>query len=223
MQPDFRMHLEVHDLENAIKAMRADPRCNGFVAVVGGSAGAALTIMASLDTSPSVDDNGQPVWPFWFQDGNDDRPNCAVMLSAVYDFADWTPPQGETETDPVFLHNGLHNFALPTQSMFDTSDFASLPFNPVNLVPGAIAHGWKPIYMFNSYHDHPTAYHQLVRMVCVLQSQGLVLGTDYKYLTIPGEQHAFEYWNSWDHHSSNPKLTIGADVIAFLKAQAGLP
>jgi hypothetical protein len=185
------MNLEVSDIENAIKAMRADSRCNGFVAVVGGSAGAALTIMETLNTIPSGGDGN--IWPFWFQNGHDDRPNCAALLSAVYDFADWTPPQGDTDTDTVFVHNALNNFA----QTLSLSTPAGLPLNPVNLVPGAVAHGWKPIYLFNSFHDHPTAYHPLDRMVCLLQSQGLTLGSDYKYLTIPGELHSFEYWNSW--------------------------
>ena len=94
--------------------------------------------------------------------------------------------------------------------------------NPVNLVAGAKAAGWKPIYMINSYYDHPTAYHQLVRMVCVLQDNGLTLGTDYQYLTIPGGLHAFSYWASSDYLPDSTH-TVGDDVIAFLKAQAGLP
>jgi hypothetical protein len=211
----WRMNLEVNDIKNAIKAMRADARCNGFVAVVGGSAGAALAIMATLDTNPTPGG----VWPGWFKDGHDDRPDCAAMLSAVYDFADWTPPTGETQTDQVFVHNGMHNFA----QTLSLSTLAGLPLNPVNLVPGAVAHGWKPIYMFNSYYDHPTAYHQLVRMVCLLESEGLTLGTDYQYITLPGDQHAFEYWNSWDHRPTPSQLTVGDDVIGFLKGEAGLP
>jgi len=96
--------------------------------------------------------------------------------------------------------------------------------NPVNLVTGAIAQGWKPIYMFNSYYDHPTAYHQLVGMVCLLQSySSLHLGTDYQYITIPGSLHSFHYWGSWDHRPTPTQFTVGDDAIAFLKVQAGLP
>ena len=76
--------------------------------------------------------------------------------------------------------------------------------------------------MINSYNDHPTAYHQLVRMVCVLEDNGLTLGTDYQYLTIPGQMHSFHYWGSWDHQS-DPPTSVADDVIAFLKTQAGLP
>ena len=99
----------------------------------------------------------------------------------------------------------------------------NLPLNPVNLVLGAIAHGFKPIYMINSYYDNPTAYHQLVGMICLLQNSGLTRGTDYDYLTIPGSEHSFHYWDSLDGLGGDPPHTVGDDVIAFLKAQAGLP
>ena len=49
-------------------------------------------------------------------------------------------------------------------------------------------------------------------------------GTDYQYLTIPGSMHSFSYWNSWDGQPCiGPCNTVAHDVIAFLKAQAGLP
>jgi hypothetical protein len=139
--------------------------------------------------------------------------NADVALnSAIFD-------SGQLQTDPEFVHYALHNYA----QTLTLSTLASLQLNPVNLVPGAIAHGWKPIYMFNSYHDHPTAYHQLVRMVCLLESKGLTLGTDYQYLTVPGNNHAFEYWGGWDHISTSPRHSVQDDVIAFLKTQAHLP
>jgi hypothetical protein len=217
--PGWRMTLEVNDIKNAVKAMRADQRCNGWVAVLGGSAGATHAITVALDTNPSPGG----FWPGWFKD-RDDRPDCAVMLSAIYDFADWTPPNdGTVAPDPVFVHYALHNYANWTATTLNNGDFATLPLNPVNLVDGAKAHGWKPIYMFNSYGDHPTVYHQLVRMVCLLESKGLTLGTDYQYLTVPGNNHAFEYWGGWDHISTSPRHSVQDDVIAFLKTQAHLP
>lgn len=208
------MTLEVNDIKNYVKAMRADPRCNGWVAVVGGSAGASHAITVALDTNPSGGDGNS--WPFWFQN-SDDRPDCAVMLSAIYDFADFTPPTGQVATDTRFLHLGMDNYAQ-VPNPISVSTLANLPLNPVNLIAGAITHGWKPIYMFNSYGDNPTAYHQLVTMVCRLQSSGLTLGTDYKYLTIPGSQHAFQYWD----HLLSTDHTVGDEVIDFLKGQAGL-
>jgi len=64
-------------------------------------------------------------------------------------------------------------------------------------------------------------------MICLLQTySNLHLGTDYQYLTIPGSDghlHSFQYWNTWDHVDPNNQTTVGDDVIAFLKTQAGLP
>ena len=81
--------------------------------------------------------------------------------------------------------------------------------------------------MINSYHDHPTAYHQLETMVCLLQNSGLSEGTDYRYLTIPGSFHSFHYWDSADHTGNDcngSECTVGDDVIGFLLSHAiGLP
>jgi hypothetical protein len=216
----WRMNQQVNDIKNAVKAMRADERCTGWVAVVGGSAGATHAITVALDTNPSPNNGNE--WPRWFQGGHDDRPDCAVMLSAVYDFSDWTPPTGQTQTDPDFVHRGLNNYA----QTLNLTTLKNLPLNPVNLVPGAIARGFKPIYMINSYIDHPSAYHQLVTMVCLLLNSGLTRYTDFDYLTIPGSAghlHSFQYWDSWDHLPSLYQHTVGDDVINFLQTKAALP
>ena len=215
------MNQEVSDIKNYVKAMRADSRCTGWVGVVGGSAGASHAITVALDTNRTPNDD----WPHWFEGGIDDRPDCAVMLSAIYDFSDWTPPNGDTATDPHFVHYGLRNYCQDKDLSWSTAH--TLPLNPVNLVAGAATSslGFKPIYMINSIGDNPTAYHQLVGMVCLLQTySNLHLGTDYQYLTIPGSLHSFGYWNSWDGLPCiGPCNTVANDAIAFLKAQAGLP
>jgi len=207
-------NVRAGDIKNYVKAMRADSRCNGWVAVVGGSAGATHAITVALDTNATPNND----WPHWMQTG-DDRPDCAVMLSAIYDFSDWTPPTDRTVTDPDFVHFGMHNYAQVSNPI-GVSTLANLPLNPVNLVAGAVAHGFKPIYMINSIGDHPTAYQQLVTMVCLLQSNGLTEGVDYQYLTIAGEKHSFAYWGSDDGQGN----TVGQDVSGFLLSHAiGLP
>ena len=121
-----------------------------------------------------------------------------------------------------FVHP-VHNYA----QTLDFTTLQNLPLKPVNLVPGAIAHGFKPIYMINSYYDHPSAYHQLVTMICLLQSSGLTLGSDYRYLTIPGGLHSFHYWGSSDHTGNDcngHQCTVSDDVIGFLLFHAfGVP
>ena len=210
--PGWRMAQQINDIKALVGALRTDPRCNGKVGVVGGSAGATHAVMVALDTTPSSR-NGTD-WPYWFQNGIDTRPDCAAMLSAIYDFSDWTPTTGDVVTDPRLVRLGLENYAQTR----DLSTLASLPLNPVALVSkvGQSDLGFKPLFLINSYYDSPTAYHQIVTMSCALEAQGLMLGTDYQRLTIPNGVHSFGYWGAWDRESKNPEKTVGEDVIAFL-------
>jgi hypothetical protein len=144
--------------------------------------------------------------------------------SSTYELQD-TPSTGQTQTDPDFVHRGMNNYAQVPD--LDWTTLKNLPLNPVNLVPGAAQYsgGFKPIYMINSYIDHPSAYHQLVTMVCLLLNSGLTRYTDFDYLTIPGSTghlHSFQYWESWDHLPSLDYHTVGEDVISYLKTKAGL-
>ncbi len=210
--PSWRMAQQVNDIKALVRALRADPRCNGKVGVVGGSSGATHAVTVALDkTSPFED-----LWPRWCFDGVDDRPDCAAMLSAIYDFSDWTPPTGEPVTDRRFVRFGMENYAQTR----DLGTLATLPLNPVVLVSkaGQLGWGFKPLFLINSQYDNPTAFHQIVTMSCALEDQGLVLDTDYKRLTIPNGLHSFGYWGAWDHESDHPKKTVGEDVIAFLDA-----
>jgi acetyl esterase/lipase len=77
---------QTNDIKAIVNALRADSRCNGKVGVVGGSSGATHAVWVALDTTDSG--NNGTVWPFWKADK---RPDCAVMLSAAYDFSDRTP------------------------------------------------------------------------------------------------------------------------------------
>ena len=210
----WRMEQEVNDIKALVRALRADPRCNQKVGVVGGSAGANLAVTVALDKNPTIP-NGD--WPMWCQEGADDRPDCAAMLSAIYDFSDWTPTTGDLMTDRPFVRLGMENYAQSFPADLDT--LANLPLNPVVLVRQGGGPSWpfKPLFLTNSYYDSPTPYHQIVTMSCELEAKGLVLGTDYQRLTIPGDGHAFAYWGSWDHES-DPHKTVGEDVIAFLDA-----
>jgi pimeloyl-ACP methyl ester carboxylesterase len=203
--PGMRMIREVNDIKALVRALRVDPRCNGKVGVVGGSAGATHAVTVALDkTTPPP--SATP-WPHWCEDPPyDDRPVCAVMLSAIYDFSDWTPPTGQTETDFGFRKDGLENYA----QTLDLNTLANLPLNPVVLLSEAHQQHWgfKHLFLINSYCDAPTAYHQIVKMSCALEAKGLVLDVDYKRLTIPGPAHAFGYWD-----------TVKDEVIAFLNCE----
>ena len=63
-------------------------------------------------------------------------------------------------------------------------------------------------------------YHQIVDMICALQSAG-VSEDNYETLTITvndSSEHAFQYWDSWDGLDTEPTRTIAGDVIRFLDA-----
>ena len=204
--PGSRMKQTVDDIKALVCALRADPRCNGKVAVLGGSAGANLAVTVALDTTESLDENCKDVWPWWFKSGIDSRPDCAVMLSAIYDFSDWTPPNNSNVTDSLFVKDGLLNYA----QTLDLNTLASLPLNPVGLVSQTGASGWgfKPLFLINSWCDNPTAYHQIVTMTCALEGQA---DTDYQILTVPNAKHAFGYWNG-----------VRLNVLAFLEDKLGV-
>ena len=118
-------------------------------------------------------------------------------------------------TDRAFVRLGMENYAQSFPADLDT--LANLPLNPVALVRQAGHDGWafKPMFLINSYYDSPTAYHQIVTMSCELEGQGVLLGTGYQRLTIPGDEHAFGYWGAQDPDTDK---TVGQEVIDFLDA-----
>ena len=79
------MSQDVDDIKALVRALRNDPRSNQTVGVVGGSAGAILAVTVALDRNPTLPTGH---WPKWCQGINDDRPDCAAMVSAIYDFSD---------------------------------------------------------------------------------------------------------------------------------------
>jgi acetyl esterase/lipase len=109
--PGSMVTRQINDIKAFVVALRADTaHCNGTIGVVGGSSGATLAAYVAIDTT---DTHG--AWPFWNADA---RPQCAVMLSAAYDFSDMTPPPGHAEIDFSFL--------LGTQNFVNSSDLAIL-------------------------------------------------------------------------------------------------
>jgi hypothetical protein len=77
---------------------------------------------------------------------------------------------------------------------------------------------FKPLLLINSQYDQ-MPYHQIVDMVCALESAG-VSEDDYQAITVPDtDDHSWATWDDWDHiEPLGPELTIGSDVISFLDA-----
>ncbi len=70
---DGRYPKQTSDIQAAILAARADPRCNGQVGAVGGSAGASHAVVAAATGTTGAD-----------------RLDVAVCLSGAYNFADFS-------------------------------------------------------------------------------------------------------------------------------------
>ena len=88
--------------------------------------------------------------------------------------------------------------------------------SPVSLVKPGNLDPFVPLFLINSWNDTPPPYHQIVDMICALKAAD-VPDSAYQTLTIPGDEHSFAYWDSWDGISS-PHKTVGQDVIDFLNA-----
>jgi acetyl esterase/lipase len=197
---------QTDEIKSLVKALRADPHCNGKVGIVGSSAGATLAVSVAVDTTSSGN-----VWPFWTAQN---RPDCAIMLSATYDFSDRTPPFGQNQVDPRFLR-GVENFTrtgnLTTQKQLSPVSLVTIPTTEVP---------FKPLSLINSEGDSPPAYHQIVDMICALKAAP-VPDTAYETFTIPhSSEHAFQYWKSWDKQPCvGPCKTISSHVTEFLDTQ----
>ncbi|MGH8093824.1 MAG: DVUA0089 family protein [Chthoniobacterales bacterium] len=163
----------------AVLAARSDPRCNGQVGSVGGSAGGYETaFVAGTGTI------GQ------------DRTDVGVALSGAYDLSDFSPdPNLAAFTSIVTNYVGV-----------DTSDVPALQAaSPVHLVDAATT----PLFLIHSSQD-PMPFSQQGDMTASLDALGV---TNYWALTIPGSQHAFEYWE-----------TVKDQAISFLASWfAGVP
>jgi hypothetical protein len=108
----------------------------------------------------------------------DKRPQCVVTLSAPVDFSDRTPADGVLEIDPTFI--------LGTENYVNSADLATLQArSPISLVAAPTQEApFVPLFMANSWYDNLVPYHQMVDMICKLQSVG-VPDDAYKTLRFP--------------------------------------
>ncbi len=120
---DGRYPQQTDDVKMAIRAARADPRCNGQVGAVGGSAGGHHTAYCAATGTIG-----------------DDRLDVGVSLSGVYDFTDFrADPNINTFIIDVTNYVGV--------SEFDLTDLQAA--SPVNFVDTKIA----PLFLINSAQD----------------------------------------------------------------------
>jgi acetyl esterase/lipase len=202
--PDDMVTRQTNDIKAFVVALRNSGLVNpNKIGVLGGSSGATHAIWVALDTT----DTGSN-WPFWNAAA---RPQCAVMLSAAYDFSDLTPPNGQSEIG--------ENFILWTQNYVNSADLVTLKAkSPVSVATAPTQNApFVPLYMINSWFDPVAPWHQIVDMICKLRSVG-VPDSAYQTLTVPNsDAHSFALWAHWDG-ISDPHKKVRDDVIDFLNA-----
>lgn len=191
---------QTNDIKAFVRAARADIHCNGKVAVVGGSAGGSHAAFVALDTTSSTG------WPNWT---SADRPDVAAGLSGAYNFAGRTPESYLPDPVPGFVQL-IENYT----NSCDPRD--QRPLGPVaKVTTPTISKPFRPMYLISSEYD-PMPYHQIIDMQCALQGAG-VNSSLYQVETIPGSnEHAFEYWRTWDGVSGPLAHDWGYHVISFL-------
>ncbi|MBA3831075.1 MAG: autotransporter-associated beta strand repeat-containing protein [Chthoniobacterales bacterium] len=195
------------DIEAEIRALRADPNCTGKkIGVLGGSAGGSHAAYAAFDTRTST------TWPFW---NATYRADATVCLSGNYSFPDRTPESYTPNPLPDFIslvENYTNTGNLTTQKQLSPLYLVTAP---TQSVPS------KPILFVNSRRD-PMPYHQIVDAICTLQSVGLSEANgDFKTLTVPGSDHAFEYWDKWDGVNVGPtQLVRGMLLLSSMRTSS---
>ncbi len=151
---------QTDDIKSLIRAARLDPKSNGHVAVLGGSAGASHAIFVSLDRTPSPANT----YPNWCNDGpdDDDRPDVAIGLSGPYDFSD----REDTNTRPNFIRN-VDNYANTCVAVDPNAPKDQKRVSPVAKVKSQSEQSFKPIFAVNGDSESMPP-HQLEALRCAL-------------------------------------------------------
>ena len=171
------------DVQMAIRAARQDPRCNGLVYLVGGSAGASHSVYMAARGTPG-----------------DDMPDLIVCLSGPYDFADLghleTPcvPDETCFWDAVINYVGVPDFINYLRELAEAA--------PITYVTG----NFPPAFILVSSNDaSQLGIHDFPQLLAKFNSVGITESTarypeagHYKQWVVPvgpNVRHAFEYWD----------------------------
>jgi acetyl esterase/lipase len=163
------------DIKMAARAARADPRCNGKLGVIGGSAGGTHAAWLAVDHLATE----TPPW------SGADRPDGAVCLSGPYNFTDYRP---NPNLDGL-VANVTSYCCVPDTTDPTDPDRAILNANsPVTRVDNMA----RPMLLVNSQHDF-TPIEQQEDMVAALDA---AFGTEpnYEGITLSGNDHAWALW-----------------------------
>ena len=155
---------QVYDMQMAIRAARADPRCNEKVGAIGGSSGGALPI-------------------YWAGTGTagDDKLDVAVSLSPPTDFHD---PASLADTRRANFAAAVYNFVNST----DASDGGPLDLaSPYKFVTSSMC----PFFIIASDND-TIPLEQYPDMIRALDAAGVT--NYQALLRADSNEHGFQYW-----------------------------
>lgn len=192
---------QTDDIQLAIKAIRADPRCNGKVGGLGGSGGGFHVAFAEMDSTTHVISSSNLTNRITWN-GDTDRLDTGVALSGGYDLSDRTPD------------GTLRQFVNLITAYTNTSDDVDgrafeRTVSPIAYVT-ADAH---PLKMFATPLD-PMPRPQMTIMANALSAQGV---TNYEAVEVEGtagdNAHAYAYWQ---YILPGTTTTVGDLSIAFL-------
>jgi hypothetical protein len=191
-----RLDQQTNDMKAQVRAARAHSLSNGWVAIVGGSAGGSHAARLAFDKTPTNN-----VWPHWCENNMDDRPNAIACLSGSYNYAD------KRDAPDNSFRNLIENYT----NICNPPD--QLPLSPVSfLQPDTTQQPFRPMIIFNSLDGETIPYAQLLDMLCVLQDKAIST-TKYQAIGVPGILHAFDYWHDYD--SQTPPQRVRDDAVAF--------
>jgi acetyl esterase/lipase len=186
--PSGRPPEQTDDIVSAVRAARADSRCNGKVAIVAASSGGNISAFVALDRSAA------------------DRPDCIVTFSSPFDLSDQLSTDFYDFADYM---QGVRNY-IGTDNR-DTARAAS----PISKIDSGTAADFRPMFMVQTDHDPICPYRQIFDMVCALDTYQ-VDPCQYviKYVT-DNHEHAFVLWNHQDPDWTTTH-SIGESVLTFL-------
>lgn len=201
------VNREVQDVEAFVTALRDSGQVNpSKIGIIGGSAGATLALFVALDTA----DTGI-FWPYW---NASVRPACAVVLSAVTDFSDRTPSEGQPQMAAASIRD-IENFTQTTDPGVQRSlSPISKVMTPTQQTP------FVSTLVIQSQNDRTVPYHNFVDLICAFQSKSVDPNLYETHVLWGSDLHSFSMWNSCDNpESAGPTCTlVSTDVIQFLDA-----
>ena len=188
------------DIKMAARAARADPRCNGRLGVIGGSAGGGHAAWLAVDHLTTE----TPPW------SGEDRPDGAICLSGPYNFTDYRP----NDNLDGFVSNVTSYCCVPDTTEPTDEDRAILEANsPVTRVDIMA----RPMLLVNSERDF-MPIEQQEDMVAALDA---AFGSEpnYEAITVSGNDHS---WPIWTNIMSGTE-TVRDRGLAFFAAIFGMP